>query len=238
MSYDLYRGYSLSDYQIRTLDILTLTEKLLLQFGYSKLTMDDIANATNLGKGTIYLHWKSKEELFYALLSKVTSEIVYEILETIKIDKDAVILDNLLVKLYSVCCERKILVALFTKNSRLLGKLVTKNLSTKSLNIKTESLRKSIEMYRLNKMMRVEEPIDIQLHAINLLMTGIFNYNSYLNQPLSMDNHIMLIKTISKNTLLPNEPCVVNDEIYHYIYGEFERLLEFYKNQTLYSTIK
>lgn len=63
MEYALFKRDSLTEYQVRTLEILTYTEKLLLQFGYSKITVDDIAYATNLGKGTIYLHWKSEDVL-------------------------------------------------------------------------------------------------------------------------------------------------------------------------------
>jgi TetR/AcrR family transcriptional repressor of uid operon len=35
--------------------------------GYDRTRMDDIAETANLSKGTIYLYFKSKEELFYAI---------------------------------------------------------------------------------------------------------------------------------------------------------------------------
>jgi TetR/AcrR family transcriptional repressor of uid operon len=35
--------------------------------GYDRTKMDDIAETANLSKGTIYLYFKSKEELFYAI---------------------------------------------------------------------------------------------------------------------------------------------------------------------------
>jgi TetR/AcrR family transcriptional regulator, repressor for uid operon len=35
--------------------------------GYDRTKMDDIAETANLSKGTLYLYFKSKEELFYAI---------------------------------------------------------------------------------------------------------------------------------------------------------------------------
>ena len=35
--------------------------------GFDRTKMDDIANLSNLGKGTLYLYFKSKEDLFYGI---------------------------------------------------------------------------------------------------------------------------------------------------------------------------
>ena len=43
--------------------ILDSTERLLARFGYRKMTVEDIAVEAGIGKGTIYLHFSSKEEL-------------------------------------------------------------------------------------------------------------------------------------------------------------------------------
>ncbi|MBN2049171.1 MAG: helix-turn-helix transcriptional regulator, partial [Spirochaetales bacterium] len=69
MTTDPFNSSELTDYQARTLLILEIAKPLLLRYGYSKVTVDDIAEQAKLGKGTIYLHWKSKEDLFYALLA-------------------------------------------------------------------------------------------------------------------------------------------------------------------------
>ena len=37
------------------------------KYGYDKTRMDDIAEATKVSKGTLYLYFRSKEELFYAI---------------------------------------------------------------------------------------------------------------------------------------------------------------------------
>lgn len=202
----LFENDTITSYQARTLAILDKAEELLLRFGYSKVTMDDIAAAANLGKGTIYLHWKSKESLFYALLSKASAEVVCDLLKILEDDSDAVFLDNLIAALFTACIDRPIIVALFTKETKLLGKLLNSEFSTKSQAAKSDSLRKGLEVYRKHGLVRLDIPVEAQMHSINLLITGIFNYNSYLSQPLAKRDLAALLKTIVRSSLLPGSP--------------------------------
>ncbi len=48
--------------------ILDSAAALLIRYGYRKTTIDDVAREAGVGKGTIYLHWKDKNELFRAAL--------------------------------------------------------------------------------------------------------------------------------------------------------------------------
>lgn len=45
------------------------------KYGYDKSRMDDIAITANLSKGTIYLYFKNKEELFNAISERNTNEL-------------------------------------------------------------------------------------------------------------------------------------------------------------------
>ncbi|MFL5625107.1 MAG: TetR/AcrR family transcriptional regulator, partial [Ktedonobacteraceae bacterium] len=53
--------------QERAQRILDAAAALILRWGYHKTTLDDISRETGIAKGTIYLHWKTREELFGAL---------------------------------------------------------------------------------------------------------------------------------------------------------------------------
>src|SRR5439155_13199462 len=43
--------------------ILDTADRLMERYGYKKMTVDDIAQEAGIGKGTIYLHFRSKEDL-------------------------------------------------------------------------------------------------------------------------------------------------------------------------------
>lgn len=48
--------------------LLDAAATLLARWGYRKTTIDDVAREAGVGKGTIYLHWKDKNELFRAAI--------------------------------------------------------------------------------------------------------------------------------------------------------------------------
>lgn len=45
------------------------------KYGYDRTRMDDIAEATKVSKGTLYLYFRSKEELFYAISERNISRL-------------------------------------------------------------------------------------------------------------------------------------------------------------------
>jgi TetR/AcrR family transcriptional regulator, repressor for uid operon len=44
------------------------------KYGFDRTRMDDVAKTADLSKGTIYLHFKNKEELFYAICENNLAE--------------------------------------------------------------------------------------------------------------------------------------------------------------------
>lgn len=49
-------------------DILKIAQKLFRENGYEKTTVDDIANHAGISKGSVYLEFKTKEDIFYNIL--------------------------------------------------------------------------------------------------------------------------------------------------------------------------
>jgi len=48
--------------------ILEAAAKLIAHYGFDKTTVSDIANEAGISKGAVYLHYKSKDDLFDALI--------------------------------------------------------------------------------------------------------------------------------------------------------------------------
>ncbi len=59
--------------------ILDAVDSLLARFGYRKMTMEDVAREVGIGKGTIYLHFPSKEELVLAHVDRIAETVVRKI---------------------------------------------------------------------------------------------------------------------------------------------------------------
>jgi AcrR family transcriptional regulator len=63
------------DYPTTAEKILDATERLLARYGYRKMTVDDIATETGIGKGTIYLSFKSKEEVVLSTVDRIVDRV-------------------------------------------------------------------------------------------------------------------------------------------------------------------
>jgi len=61
--------------------ILDAVDVLLAKFGYGKMTMEDVARQVGIGKGTIYLHFPSKEELVLAHIDRIGETVVRKLRE-------------------------------------------------------------------------------------------------------------------------------------------------------------
>lgn len=105
--------------------ILDSAAELLLRLGYRKVTIEDIARHAHIGKGTVYLHWRTKDQLFEALLTRESIDLVDELLSRLRANSAEVLPHRFIRATFLATVRRPLLKALFTKNIEVLGKLVS-----------------------------------------------------------------------------------------------------------------
>ena len=66
--------------------ILDTARDLLLAWGYRRVTIDELARRAGVGKGTIYLHWRSREEVFHAVSAREAAEMADAIVDAVHHD--------------------------------------------------------------------------------------------------------------------------------------------------------
>ncbi|MFI6458079.1 TetR/AcrR family transcriptional regulator [Streptosporangium amethystogenes] len=101
--------------------ILDVAGDLVLRWGYDKTTVEDIARRAGVAKGTIYLHWKTREELFAALLRRERVEMITEVRR--RIGEGPATLRELLRLLASGILGRPLIRASVLGDSEVLGRL-------------------------------------------------------------------------------------------------------------------
>ena len=52
--------------------VLDAAADLLVRWGYQRVTIDDVARHAGIGKGTVYLHFRTKEALFLTVLLRLS----------------------------------------------------------------------------------------------------------------------------------------------------------------------
>lgn len=51
-------------------EIIAAADRLLARYGYRRMTVDDLAREADIGKGTIYLHFPSKEAVILSVINR------------------------------------------------------------------------------------------------------------------------------------------------------------------------
>jgi len=59
--------------------ILDATDDFLARFGYKKMTIDNLAQVVGIGKGSIYLHFSSKEQIALSHVDRIVERLKTEL---------------------------------------------------------------------------------------------------------------------------------------------------------------
>ena len=71
MSVEEYKGMRIvKEAEIRKNEILDTAEKLFISKGYEKTSTTDILNEIGIARGTLYYHFKSKEDILIAMIDR------------------------------------------------------------------------------------------------------------------------------------------------------------------------
>src|SRR5215203_47679 len=66
--------------------ILDATDRLLAKYGYKKMTIDDLAAEVGIGKGSVYLHFKSKEDIALSHIDRIIERLTQRLIEIAESD--------------------------------------------------------------------------------------------------------------------------------------------------------
>jgi AcrR family transcriptional regulator len=55
--------------------ILDATDRMLARYGYKKMTIDDLAKEVGIGKGSVYLHFESKQEIALSHIDRIVERL-------------------------------------------------------------------------------------------------------------------------------------------------------------------
>jgi AcrR family transcriptional regulator len=105
--------------------ILDTARDLLLSWGYRRVTIDELARRAGVGKGTIYLHWRSRDEVFHAVSAREAAAMADAIVAAVRDDPTEIALHRYLRRLFVEAMNRPVLRALYTRDADTLGTFLT-----------------------------------------------------------------------------------------------------------------
>jgi TetR/AcrR family acrAB operon transcriptional repressor len=101
--------------------LLDATARLLIDHGYDKTTVADVALAAGVSKGAVYLHFESKEALFDALVLREMTRFAQQWLQAVESTPEGGRIGQLFRTALKLLCENELLAALICADSRVLG---------------------------------------------------------------------------------------------------------------------
>lgn len=153
--------------------ILAVAGELLVKWGYKRVTMEDIARYSGIGKGTIYLHWKSRDALFQTLLLREVLIIWRELAAQVHANPNEIRYSRLMRNLLVYSSQRTLAKALFTGDTEILGKLAGSDNPTLRTQ-KWGASQQFVTQLRQYGLLRTDDPIPQQLFMLQGALTGFF----------------------------------------------------------------
>jgi AcrR family transcriptional regulator len=109
--------------RIRAEAILDAAAELLRAHGYRRVSIDDVAARAHIGKGTIYLHWKTREALFYAALQREAMRMLDDLVARLSGDVELALPHRLLPAIFVEVVRRPLVKAVLLSDTEVLGAL-------------------------------------------------------------------------------------------------------------------
>jgi AcrR family transcriptional regulator len=110
--------------ELRVERVLDSAAELLVRWGYQRVTIDDVARHAGIGKGTVYLHFRSKDALFLTVLVRVHRELVVRIADRMDADPREVLPSRLMRHVFEELTADPVARSLYMGDAEVLGRLV------------------------------------------------------------------------------------------------------------------
>jgi AcrR family transcriptional regulator len=154
--------------------ILDVAAALILRWGYNKTTIDDIARQAGVAKGTIYLHWNTREELFGALLRRERLALAADLKQRIAADPAGATLRGMFKHSALALMQRPLLKAVLLGDMDVLGKLAHGEHSSAAYAERMAGFTTYIEFLRDNGLVRTDLSLRAQVYMLSAIFMGFF----------------------------------------------------------------
>jgi AcrR family transcriptional regulator len=193
--------------EVRADAILDAASELIQRWGYNKTTVDDIARKAGVAKGTIYLHWKTRDDLFQALMARETRVITEDIQQRIANDPEGATLHGSTKHSLLASAQYPLMKAVLLRDSDMLGKWGHSQQETGAYEQRLKGYRGLLEMMRKAGLVRTDMEVREQLYLLSILSIGMLIADSWLPDEVKLSDEEaadVIAETIKRTLELPS----------------------------------
>lgn len=159
--------------------ILNAAVRLISHYGYDKTTVSDIAKEAGVSKGAIYLHWKSKEDLFNDLLNREMNLYVERWLQLMDEDPGEGTFSGMYRNSLKVIDESLFMQAIFKRDTRILGSYARQD------DFQRDRLKTRLEFVKLMQdvdAIRGDIKAEVIAHVLNIIGVGFVFIRDFIDE--------------------------------------------------------
>ena len=189
--------------------ILDAAAALILRYGYHRTTVDDIARQAGVGKGTLYLHWPTREALFTALITREKIAMAEDIKLRIASDPAGATLRGLLKHAALALMQRPLLKAVLLRDTEVFGKLVQRERSSATSAEVLAGFTTYLRGLREQGLVRTDLSLQAQAAILSSIFLGFFLAVPLLPDAFKSSNAELaeqIAETVHR-TLEPRDPA-------------------------------
>jgi AcrR family transcriptional regulator len=186
--------------------ILDAAAILIQRWGYEKTTLDDISREAGVAKATMYLHWKTREALFAALIQRERVAMGEEVKQRIVADPEGATLRGILKHSALAVLKRPLMKAILLGDMEMLGKLARGDQRNAARLEKIVNFKTYLDLLRERGMVRTDLSLREQVYTFSAIFMGFFFIAQFMPAEYSLsDEEIadMIAETVHR-TLEPD----------------------------------
>ncbi len=177
---------SAGDRRERADRILDTARELLLSWGYRRVTIDELSRRAGVGKGTVYLHWRSREHIFHAVSAREAATMADAIVDAVRADPHEVALHRYHRRLFVEAMQRPVLRALYTRDADTLGAFLAAPHHQQLEESKLGVVRDYLAVLASESMLRSDLQLSDLDYALPTIVFGFFAAEPFLSPTLGL----------------------------------------------------
>jgi AcrR family transcriptional regulator len=189
--------------------ILDAAAALVQRWGYRKTTIEDVARAAGVGKGTIYLHWKTREDLFIALLLRERLRAATRAEAQLAADPEGPSLHAAVKQFSLALLNSPLLRAAIERDTAIWSDMLRTQFVQTDTAQRLAAGRRGLVQLRARGQVRADESVEDQAFMLGAVTTGFMVVNSYLppEEQLPADIMVNLLAEVVRRTfeVVPTE---------------------------------
>jgi len=194
--------------------ILDAAAELMLRWGYNKTTIDDIARLAGVAKGTIYLHWKTREDLFLALMRREYVRLTEDIQQRIASDPEGGTLHGIIKHSMLATMKSPLTKAVLLRDTDLLGEWTRNEYASETFSQQIGQSFALFELFRARGVIRDDIDLHKLVYMLDAITMGFLVIDQYMPGDFKYSDEEVADMTAEavKRTFEPSRPSDAQPE--------------------------